>query len=203
MTNMINSQPRFGLEQDNGVEKIFDYATGVYHTIKDDDTEFESTDGVWNAREVATAIQTQQSVFSARVADRDPDAHPDDLDEVEAGRAARVSRTRILEHDDTAALQEQRADKVAQFKEDFLADGTGDSTPQRDADGLTEEERKQKQIDEKNAEIAAEQERQRQAQGQQLDQGLQNQAQNQDQAPVEQGPSGESHHAVQGDQSQQ
>jgi hypothetical protein len=212
MTNMINSLPRFGLESANGVDRIFDYATGTYHTIKDRDTVIESTDGVWHAAAIAQAIKKQQQVFGAFLGERSPDAHPDDIDEVEHGLAARISRTRILEHDDTEAARQQRADKVEQAKEDFLADGSGDSTPQRGEDGLTEEERKQQQLEQTDTKVQA-----GASNAPPADAGINPQASNTtsttthegagQQRPPQgepvQGPSGELHHQGAGEQPQQ
>lgn len=136
--NMINSLPRFGLEEANGVVRVFDYATSVYHTVENEDTVIESTDGVWNAAAIAEAIRTQQQVFGAFIEERG--SSEDDLDETELGRSARSSRRRIQEHDQTEA-QRQHRDKVKQARQDFLTDGN--------------EQRTQEGIEQTGAEVAA------------------------------------------------
>jgi hypothetical protein len=177
MSNLINSQPRFGLETDGAVVRIFDYATGVYHTVEDDETVIESVDGAWNAQAIAEAIKTQQQVFGAFLGDRDPDARADDIDETEVGMAAKLSRRRIEEHDSTVAGREHR-DRVEQAKRDFLSD-EGEQRTQTAVDEttaevragaggeqLTEEQRVQREEEEARKRQEEEQRRQQEAQQQ-------------------------------------
>ena len=185
MTNMINSLPRFGLEEENGVQRIFDYATGIYHTIKDVETTIDSTDGSWNAAAIAEAIKTQQSVFGAYVSERNSVADPDLVDELEEGRAARLSQARVREHDETQEQRELRADKVEQAKQDFLADGAGDKLPAETEEQRVSREESERQLAEQAeqnrlaVEAAEKAERDRLA----AEQQAQSQQQNQEGAP--------------------
>lgn len=127
MSNMINSQPRFGLDTENGVERIFDYATGLYAPIGED-TPLDSVDGTWNTVELARLIKTGQPLHEAII---EQDQHD-------------VEDTRQHQRDQAEERRAATRDKVEQAKADFMADGGVE----------TEEERKQREA--KEAEVEAE-----------------------------------------------
>lgn len=126
MTNMINSQPRFGYEETGGVERVFDYQTGRYTHIADDDTIVESTDGEWHGRTLINLIKTLQPVESARRAKAADRAVPDENEDPEAYANRRRIDQLKKDADERAERERVRAeqpDKVEQFKRDFVGDG--------------------------------------------------------------------------------
>lgn len=127
MSNMINSLPRFGYEHTNGVDRVFDYATSRYTTVKDDETIIESTDGVWNGRKLIDLIKTGQQIDSARQADAGDRAVPDENEDPEAfANRRRIEQLRQDEDERMAREQAQagQPDKVEQFSKDFLESGS-------------------------------------------------------------------------------
>lgn len=117
MSNMINSQPRFGLEEAGGVVRIFDYATSRYISVTDN-PQFDSVDGVWDAQELIKLIKTQQPVYGAQL-------HQGERTRDEAAEEQRQ------------VAEDQRHDKVEQAKADFMAE---DEKPEGEPSPVTQTE---------------------------------------------------------------